>query len=50
MGFFKYNKMHGLGLMIFDDGSLIYGHFNQGKLEGVVLTDNMGEIQVGMYQ
>ena len=50
MGFFKFNKMHGIGLIIFEDGSIIYGHFNQGKLEGIVLTDNMGEMQIGTYQ
>ena len=42
--------MHGLGLIIYPDGSMIYGHFYQGKLEGIALTDNLREMQIGTYK
>lgn len=50
IGFFKYNKMHGLGLIIYPDGCIIYGNFYQGRLEGIALTDNLREMQIGTYK
>lgn len=50
MGFFKFNKMHGIGLIVYPDGSMIYGNFNQGQLEGVALTDNSRQMHLGTYQ
>ena len=42
--------MHGLGLIIFPDGCIIYGNFFQGRLEGIALTDNLREMQIGTYK
>jgi hypothetical protein len=50
MGYFKYNKPNGLGLIIYTDGSMIYANFHQGKLEGIGLTDNGIQIQIGTFK
>ena len=50
MGFFRLNKMHGLGLIIYADGSMIYGNFYHGKLEGIALTDSLQWMQIGTYK
>jgi len=39
-----------LGIIIYPDGSIIYGNFNLGKLEGIALTDNLREMQIGTYK
>ena len=49
IGFFKYNKIHGIGLIVYRDGSIIYGQFSNGKLSGIALTDNRHELQLGVF-
>lgn len=50
MGYFKYNKPNGLGLIIYTDGSMIYANFHNGLLEGIGLADNGHQIQVGTFR
>ena len=38
LGVFKFNQPHGQGLVFFRDGSILYGSFKKGQIEGVTLT------------
>jgi hypothetical protein len=49
LGFFRYNRLHGPGLLLYRDGSLLYGSFRQGDLSGVGLTDNAHQLQLGLF-
>lgn len=49
LGYFRYNKLHGLGLIVYKDGGVIYGNFNNGQLEGITLSDNSHQLQVGSF-
>lgn len=50
IGFFRYNKIHGRGMIIYSDGSIIYGNFVHGKLEGIGLADNNHQLQIGTFR
>lgn len=49
LGYFKYNRLHGLGLILYSDGSIIYGNFVHGQVQGIALTDNSHEMQIGVF-
>lgn len=49
IGFFKYNKIHGTGLIIYKDGAMIYGTFHNGIICGLALIDNRKQLQIGNF-
>jgi hypothetical protein len=50
IGEFRYNRPHGIGLIIYSNGSIIYGHFKGGEIDGITLTDNERELKVGTFK
>lgn len=50
IGYFKYNKLHGLGMVIYTDGSIIYGNFRNGEFQGIGLADNGLQLQIGTFK
>jgi hypothetical protein len=50
MGYFKYNRPNGLGLIFYTDGSVIYANFHHGQLEGIGLADNGTQLQIGTFR
>jgi len=49
IGFFKFNKIHGTGLIIYRDGAMIYGTFKNGVISGLSLTDSRSHLHIGTF-
>ncbi len=50
IGFWKTNKIHGIGMIVYPEGGLIYGNFKDNQIFGLALTDNKKRLRVGIFE
>jgi hypothetical protein len=50
VGFWKNNKVEGLGLVIFPGGEVIYGEFSRNTLNGIGIVDDGKFLRLGVFE
>jgi len=50
LGFWRSNKAHGIGLVIYPEGGIIYGNFKDNDLNGLALVDNKKKLRIGIFE